>query len=286
MIRIVAAVSENETEVVPALREGGSYSQVGAEPVELGGIPVEVASRCLEEYPQRFLRRFVDQLRVRVAAPELGEAAKEAQDSPKPIRPRPGDGEGAAPAATPTTDCPLIGVVRDGVAVSNVREDLRQQKRCVGISKNIKDGTIQSVDISAKAKRALKGQRGARGAPGPTGPQGPAGAQGPQGAIGPTGPGGPEGPQGPEGEPGFAYTAVTDDVVMSDLGQTVTKTVSCFPGEVATGGGYAGTQEAIEILDSYPAGWDSVTSPTGWTVRAKNNYGNSYAFTVYVICAA
>jgi hypothetical protein len=30
-------------------------------------------------------------------------------------------------------------------------------------SKNIKNGTIQTVDISAKAKRALRGQRGPRG---------------------------------------------------------------------------------------------------------------------------
>lgn len=30
-------------------------------------------------------------------------------------------------------------------------------------SKNIKDGTIQTVDISAKAKVALKGNRGRRG---------------------------------------------------------------------------------------------------------------------------
>jgi hypothetical protein len=58
-------------------------------------------------------------------------------------------------------------------------------------SKNIKNGTIQTVDISAKAKRALKGRRGpqgeigADGAPGATGPQGPRGLMGPQGSPGP-----------------------------------------------------------------------------------------------------
>jgi hypothetical protein len=66
-------------------------------------------------------------------------------------------------------------------------------------SKNIKNGTIQTVDISAKAKRALKGQRGLRGPQGvpgqsiigadgdtgPPGPQGPAGAVGPPGGLGP-----------------------------------------------------------------------------------------------------
>jgi hypothetical protein len=45
-------------------------------------------------------------------------------------------------------------------------------------SKNIQNGTIQTVDISARAKRALKGNRGLRGltgAPGAQGAQGPAG---------------------------------------------------------------------------------------------------------------
>lgn len=63
-------------------------------------------------------------------------------------------------------------------------------------SKNIKNGTIQAVDISAKAKRALKGNRGPRGlagAPGQPGAQGPAGANGANGAAGLIGPQGPPG---------------------------------------------------------------------------------------------
>ena len=54
-------------------------------------------------------------------------------------------------------------------------------------SKNIKNGTIQTVDISAKAKAALKGNRGPRGPAGVPGPQGLAGAPGPQGDPGPQG---------------------------------------------------------------------------------------------------
>jgi Collagen triple helix repeat (20 copies) len=65
-------------------------------------------------------------------------------------------------------------------------------------SQNIKDGTIQTVDISAKAKRALKGNRGPRG---PQGPSGPAGSQGTSGAVGPAGP---EGPKGDKGDTGAA----------------------------------------------------------------------------------
>jgi hypothetical protein len=56
-------------------------------------------------------------------------------------------------------------------------------------SKNIKNGTIQTVDISARAKRALKGNRGLRGLTGAPGAQGARGLQGPQGAQGPAGPG-------------------------------------------------------------------------------------------------
>jgi hypothetical protein len=56
-------------------------------------------------------------------------------------------------------------------------------------SKNIKNGTIQTVDISAKAKRALRGNRGPRGvqgAPGLPGPTGPKGDKGDKGDIGPS----------------------------------------------------------------------------------------------------
>jgi hypothetical protein len=66
-------------------------------------------------------------------------------------------------------------------------------------SKNIKNGTIQTVDLSAKAKRALKGNRGPRGV---AGPPGAAGAAGAQGAPGPQGPQGLQGPKGDEGVPG------------------------------------------------------------------------------------
>jgi hypothetical protein len=58
-------------------------------------------------------------------------------------------------------------------------------------SKNIKNGTIQTVDISAKAQRALRGNRG------PTGPTGPAGATGPAGLAGAVGPQGAKGDRGP-----------------------------------------------------------------------------------------
>jgi hypothetical protein len=63
-------------------------------------------------------------------------------------------------------------------------------------TKNIKNGTIQTVDISAKAKRALKGNRGPRGLRGPAGVAGAAGPSGPAGAVGPQGAKGDRGPSG------------------------------------------------------------------------------------------
>src|SRR5436309_10636347 len=69
-------------------------------------------------------------------------------------------------------------------------------------SATIKNGTIQLVDLSAKAKRGLKGARGVRGAPGPRGPVGPAGTEGIQGAQGPQGPKGEKGDKGDKGDRG------------------------------------------------------------------------------------
>jgi hypothetical protein len=55
-------------------------------------------------------------------------------------------------------------------------------------SKNIKNGTIQLVDISPRAKAGLRGQRGQRGL---AGAQGIPGEQGSPGSVGPPGPPGP-----------------------------------------------------------------------------------------------
>ena len=54
-------------------------------------------------------------------------------------------------------------------------------------SKQIKDGTIQTKDISTTARNALRGQEGETGPAGPAGPQGEAGPAGPQGEPGPAG---------------------------------------------------------------------------------------------------
>jgi hypothetical protein len=61
-------------------------------------------------------------------------------------------------------------------------------------SKQIKDGTIQTKDLSKKALTALKTSRG--------GPAGATGQQGAQGSPGPEGPQGEKGDKGDKGEPG------------------------------------------------------------------------------------
>src|SRR5918995_2515473 len=74
-------------------------------------------------------------------------------------------------------------------------------------SKSIKNGTIQTVDISAKAKRAWKGNRGTRGPAGPQGPPGQAGSPGQAGLPGAPGPPGQQGLPGPSA--GFFTTVAS-----------------------------------------------------------------------------
>lgn len=52
----------------------------------------------------------------------------------------------------------------------------------------VKDGSLQSADLSAAARSGLAGPRGAAGPAGPVGPVGPQGAKGETGPQGPTGP--------------------------------------------------------------------------------------------------
>jgi Collagen triple helix repeat (20 copies) len=77
-------------------------------------------------------------------------------------------------------------------------------KNSVG-SPQVINGSLRTVDLSKKARKALKGNRGARGpagavgpagAAGPAGPTGPAGAAGAQGGTGPIGASGATGPAG------------------------------------------------------------------------------------------
>ncbi len=76
-------------------------------------------------------------------------------------------------------------------------------------SAQVVNGSLQTVDLSAKARRALRGAKGAQGAAGSVGPAGPAGPQGPKGdtgAAGPKGDTGAKGDTGPKGDTGAVPT--------------------------------------------------------------------------------
>lgn len=105
-------------------------------------------------------------------------------------------------------------------------------------TRQVVDGSLQTIDLSAKARSALKGNtgpRGATGAPGATGSTGAAGAPGATGstgAVGPTGaPGAPgaqgaTGPQGPPGAPGRSasnlfVSLASDGTPLRNSGATV-----------------------------------------------------------------
>lgn len=80
-------------------------------------------------------------------------------------------------------------------------------------SADIRNGSLQVADLSAKSRRTLRGANGANGAAGAPGLAGLAGPMGPMGPLGPTGEGwsgttpasavpGPEGPVGAKGDKG------------------------------------------------------------------------------------
>jgi hypothetical protein len=85
-------------------------------------------------------------------------------------------------------------------------------------SKQIKDGTIQTKDISKKARTQLKGNRG------PAGPQGPAGAAGAPGAKGDPGAAGAPGAPGETGAKGDKGDRGPSNAISQT--STATKTVN------------------------------------------------------------
>jgi hypothetical protein len=112
---------------------------------------------------------------------------------------------------------------------------LAASKYLITSSSQVRAGSLAASDLSAKARKQLRGATGAkgatgtRGATGPTGPAGATGATGPTGAAGPQGPtgdAGPAGPQGPKGDTGAAGpTGPSDAWVYDDLGPDTAMTL-------------------------------------------------------------
>jgi hypothetical protein len=130
-------------------------------------------------------------------------------------------------------------------------------------SANIKNGTIQTVDISAGAKRALKGQRGPRGL------QGTPGAQGIQG---------PPGAPGAQGSPGIQSLTRIGASIEVDPETFDSVTADCPAGQKAVSGGVAFPGGGAEI-------WESQQKPiggAGWSVTGAN-FNTTETFTLYAI---
>lgn len=126
--------------------------------------------------------------------------------------------------------------------------------------KQIKNGSIGLVDISAGAKRTLKGNRGTRGLAGPPGQPGPPGAQGAQGNPGAQGQ---PGAQGPPGLSNVQHVSSTSPADPDGI-----HTVDCPAGKYVTGGG--GIEQSAYLWSSRPLDGDTwiIAGDAGSTMTA------------------
>lgn len=103
-------------------------------------------------------------------------------------------------------------------------------------------------------------------------------ADGVEGLRGPQGPSAPRGEQGPPGEPGPTDVVVRrSGFVTIAPGGIAQASVSCEPGERATGGGVTATSGFVEDLvtvKSEPIGGSPTSAPTGWRAQARNADAN------------
>jgi|SRR5262245_2244114 len=129
-------------------------------------------------------------------------------------------------------------------------------------SKDIKNGTIRPVDLSAAAKRTMRGKQGIRGLRGTKGPTGPRGFQ------------------GNPGPPGFSGVLPNDNLGAISPNSSGTVSAECISGYKAVGGGFEATDPNLTVYASKPS-----ASGFGWDVSARNSGGSSEALWAYVLCA-
>ena len=135
-------------------------------------------------------------------------------------------------------------------------------------SKNIQNGTIQTVDISAKAKKALKGNRGPRG------------AQGTQGLPGP------QGPQGPQGSAGITQVTTVDGPAAAQCAASgggcriATSEAICPSGFRAVGGGHISLGTANIVL------YSAITGTQSYAVTAENEATSPNSIKATANCVA
>jgi len=133
--------------------------------------------------------------------------------------------------------------------------------------KDIKDGSIGLVDLSAKAKEALRGQAGAQG---PIGAQGPAGSPGPAGVSG--------------GFDPAKVVYVEGDKASASIGNVRSSVAVCPSGTKVISGGYnvSSARGAFVVLES------RARDAAGWyvTMYPDPAFGISVDFYATAACAA
>jgi hypothetical protein len=140
-------------------------------------------------------------------------------------------------------------------------------------SPQVVNGSLQTKDLSGKARAALKGNRG---------PQGLAGAAGATGAKGATGA---QGVKGDKGDPGATtLTVVQGPTVTIAAGGKSFATATCPAGSVATGGGGVNVNTSgVHLLQSFA---NTGSSPPDWTVSYENTSAGSVDVHARVVCAS
>jgi hypothetical protein len=126
-------------------------------------------------------------------------------------------------------------------------------------SKDIKNGTIRPVDLSAAAKKRMRGKQGIRGTRGPTGLRGF---------------------QGNPGPPGFSEVLPNDNLGSISSNASGTVSAVCIGGYKAVGGGFEATDSNLSVYASKPS-----ASGFGWDVSARNSGSDPAALWAYVLCA-
>lgn len=155
-------------------------------------------------------------------------------------------------------------------------------------TRQIKNGTIQAVDINSRTLRQLAGRPGPTGPPGPEGPPGPQGPQGPSGDRGPQGVAGPQGPAGTSASASAIYVRTLDSVAEAGGGSFVN--LFCGPNEVALTGGVRTESLFGVVFDSFPIMPSTQPAahgdkPAGWRVGVSTKTGNTRVpYTAYVLC--
>jgi hypothetical protein len=145
-------------------------------------------------------------------------------------------------------------------------------------SKQIKNGTIQTADISKKAQKTLKGKTGARG---PSGAAGAAGATGAKGDAGATGAKGDTGAQGERGPSNGITKQQSTSIVNVGAPDTVILTFTLTPGSwIVTGHATLNNNDVAQQNGSCDINAGGVIAESGNVPLAANTGLDRESFTL------